>query len=137
MSSVTGETDDGDYATLRGPSGDLLLQQHPHHPGMGTFVDGDHHPLPPPPSEDLLMVQNNDHADDTSEEGKLLACVRDDSVTYASTRDLEPPIARTMSRETFMRSPEQLGSPLAPVTVTVHNNEAVVRSLIIEFWSIG
>ncbi|KAL9698261.1 hypothetical protein quinque_001702 [Culex quinquefasciatus] len=126
MSSVTGETDDGDYATLRGPSGDLLLQQHPHHPGMGTFVDGDHHPLPPPPSEDLLMVQNNDHADDTSEEGKLLACVRDDSVTYASTRDLEPPIARTMSRETFMRSPEQLGSPLAPVTVTVHNNEAVV-----------
>ncbi|KAH8248205.1 hypothetical protein KR038_004790 [Drosophila bunnanda] len=29
--------------------------------------------------------------DNISEEGKLLACVRDDSITYASTRDLEPP----------------------------------------------
>lgn len=111
LSSVTGETDDGDYATLRGPPGDLLH--------LSTFEDH------PPPPEELLVTTslNNDHADDTSEEGKLLACVRDDSVTYASTRDLEPPITRTMSRETFIRSPEQLSSPLAPVTVTVHNHE--------------
>ncbi|XP_055640852.1 protein tincar [Toxorhynchites rutilus septentrionalis] len=109
VSRVTGETDDGDYATLRGPPGDLVH--------MGEF--GDH----PPPPDELLVCGNADHADDTSEEGKLLACVRDDSVTYASTRDLEPPITRTLSREAFMRSPEQLGSPLAPVTVTVHNNE--------------
>ncbi|KXJ73836.1 hypothetical protein RP20_CCG014908 [Aedes albopictus] len=113
LSSVTGETDDGDYATLRGPSGDLLH--------LSEFADH------PPPPEDLLMPTNavNDHADDTSEEGKLLACVRDDSVTYASTRDLEPPITRTMSREAFIRSPEQLSSPLAPVSVTVHNHENV------------
>ncbi|XP_065077585.1 protein tincar [Ochlerotatus camptorhynchus] len=111
LSSITGETDDGDYATLRGPPGDLLH--------LSTFEDH------PPPPEALLVNTNvhNDHADDTSEEGKLLACVRDDSVTYASTRDLEPPITRTMSRETFIRSPEQLSSPLAPVTVTVHNHE--------------
>lgn len=114
LSSVTGETDDGDYATLRGPPGDLLH--------LSTFEDH------PPPPEELLVNTNlhNDHADDTSEEGKLLACVRDDSVTYASTRDLEPPITRTLSRETFIRSPEQLMSPLAPVTVTVHNHENMV-----------
>ncbi|XP_055607087.1 protein tincar [Uranotaenia lowii] len=119
LSSVTGETDDGDYATLRGgPTGDLLH--------IGEFDDH-----PPPPEEMLLNPGgHNEHADDTSEEGKLLACVRDDSVTYASTRDLEPPIARTVSRETFMRSPEQqLGSPLAPVTVTVHNNEHVAPGM--------
>ncbi|XP_055549066.1 protein tincar [Wyeomyia smithii] len=110
LSSVTGETDDGDYATLRRPAGDMMH--------MGEFEDH-----PPPPEELLVNTAHTDHADDTSEEGKLLACVRDDSVTYASTRDLEPPITRTMSREAFIRSPEQLASPLAPVTVTVHNNE--------------
>lgn len=122
VSRVTGETDDGDYATLRGPPGDLVH--------IGDFSDH-----PPPPSE-LLACGNVDHADDTSEEGKLLACVRDDSVTYASTRDLEPPITRTMSREAFMRSPEQLGSPLAPVTVTVHNNENLVRYTPLAFNSL-
>ncbi|XP_058055789.1 protein tincar [Anopheles bellator] len=131
VSSVTGETDDGDYATLRGPPGDLLGHLGPYeHPAPS----GSPPPPPPPPSDDcdLLDVASNsntlvgsinaDHADDTSEEGKLLACVRDDSVTYASTRDLEPPLNRTVSRETFVRSPEQLSSPLAPVTVTVHNH---------------
>ncbi|XP_017873902.1 PREDICTED: protein tincar isoform X1 [Drosophila arizonae] len=34
--------------------------------------------------------------DNISEEGKLLACVRDDSITYASTRDLEPPQPTTV-----------------------------------------
>ncbi|XP_035896349.1 protein tincar [Anopheles stephensi] len=132
MSSITGEADDGDYATLRGPTGDLLHLGPYEHPAPS----GSPPPPPPPPPQLLddcdlldeasnsntLVGSANDHADDTSEEGKLLACVRDDSVTYASTRDLEPPITRTMSRETFMRSPEQLSSPLAPVTVTVHNH---------------
>uniref|UniRef100_A0AAG5CZ11 Protein tincar n=1 Tax=Anopheles atroparvus TaxID=41427 RepID=A0AAG5CZ11_ANOAO len=132
LSSLTGEADDGDYATLRGPTGDLL------HLGPYEHPDPSGSPPPPPPpppqlddcdlldeasNSNTLVGSTNDHADDTSEEGKLLACVRDDSVTYASTRDLEPPISRTMSRETFMRSPEQsLSSPLAPVTVTVHNH---------------
>ncbi|XP_053680361.1 protein tincar [Anopheles nili] len=131
MSGLTGEADDGDYATLRGPAGDLLhLGPYEHLAPSGSPPP----PPPPPPQLDdcdlldeasnsnTLVGSCNDHADDTSEEGKLLACVRDDSVTYASTRDLEPPISRTMSRETFMRSPEQLSSPLAPVTVTVHNH---------------
>ncbi|XP_049277661.1 protein tincar [Anopheles funestus] len=131
MSSITGEVDDGDYATLRGPAGDLLHLGPYEHPAPS----GSPPPPPPPPPQlddcdlldeasnsNTLVGSVNDHADDTSEEGKLLACVRDDSVTYASTRDLEPPISRTMSRETFMRSPEQLSSPLAPVTVTVHNH---------------
>ncbi|KFB35884.1 AGAP001696-PA-like protein [Anopheles sinensis] len=132
LSSLTGEADDGDYATLRGPTGDLLHLGPYEHPGPS----GSSPPPPPPPPQlddcdlldeasnsNTLVGSTNDHADDTSEEGKLLACVRDDSVTYASTRDLEPPISRTMSRETFMRSPEQsLSSPLAPVTVTVHNH---------------
>ncbi|XP_058115880.1 protein tincar [Anopheles ziemanni] len=132
LSSLTGEADDGDYATLRGPTGDLLHLGPYEHPGPS----GSPPPPPPPPPQlddcdlldeasnsNTLVGSTNDHADDTSEEGKLLACVRDDSVTYASTRDLEPPISRTMSRETFMRSPEQsLSSPLAPVTVTVHNH---------------
>uniref|UniRef100_A0A182NRV6 Protein tincar n=1 Tax=Anopheles dirus TaxID=7168 RepID=A0A182NRV6_9DIPT len=131
MSSITREADDGDYATLRGPTGDLLHLGPYDHPAPS----GSPPPPPPPPPQlddcdlmdeasnsNTLVGSVNDHADDTSEEGKLLACVRDDSVTYASTRDLEPPISRTMSRETFMRSPEQLSSPLAPVTVTVHNH---------------
>lgn len=95
-SPPSGEADDGDYATLRGPGGDLL-----HLSDLGAHCD---------------------MADDTSEEGKLLESVRDDSVTYASTRDLEPP--HISSTEPFIG--EQLISPLAPVTVTVHTNEAHV-----------
>lgn len=98
LSSAPGEADDGDYATLRGPTGDLL-----HLSDLGAHCD---------------------MADDTSEEGKLLACVRDDSVTYASTRDLEPPL--TAKPESFICLPDGLISPLAPVTVTVHTNEAHV-----------
>lgn len=62
--------------------------------------------------------------DTTSEEGKLLESVRDDSVTYASTRDLEPPKqTHAISTETFIGSPEKILSPLAPVSVTVHASE--------------
>lgn len=98
LSSPPGEADDGDYATLRGPTGDLL-----------HLSD---------------LEAHCDLADDTSEEGKLLACVRDDSVTYASTRDLEPP--NPDPPDSFLGSPQQMLSPLAPVTVTVHTNEAHV-----------
>lgn len=103
MSSPAGEADDGDYATLRGPTGDLL-----HLSDLGAHCD---------------------MADDTSEEGKLLESVRDDSVTYASTRDLEPPHIPPM--EPFIG--EQMISPLAPVTVTVHSNEAHVSIVYIFF----
>lgn len=91
--------------------------------------------------------------DNISEEGKLLACVRDDSVTYASTRDLEPPLPPPppTAKPSIVRnsttvagrapqaipdimqlssSPEHLVSPLAPVTVTLHSNEAHVSSTI-------
>lgn len=108
VSTTAGEPDDGDYATLRGPNGDLLHLSH--------HI-----------TEEYLC---NDHADDTSEEGKLLECVRDDSVTYASTRDLEPPMSSaTMSpANSYITSPEHMMSPLAPVSVTVHSNEIHVSS---------
>lgn len=113
MSSPPGEADDGDYATLRGPTGDLL-----HLSDLGAHCD---------------------LADDTSEEGKLLACVRDDSVTYASTRDLEPPCAAPISLtaslsqdlppppDSFLIGDVEMLSPLAPVTVTVHTNDTHVN----------
>lgn len=107
LSSAPGEIDDGDYATLRGPNGDLLLFS-----GVGLPCDT---------------------ADDTSEEGKLLESVRDDSVTYASTRDLEPPMPSQPPLpppppEPFFEpfEQQQMMSPLAPVLVTVHTNEAHV-----------
>lgn len=102
MSSAPGEIDDGDYATLRGPTGDLL-----HYHGLNLQCDT---------------------ADDTSEEGKLLESVRDDSVTYASTRDLEPPMPS--QHEPLMEIPDQLLSPIAPVMVTVHTNDLHVRPIL-------
>jgi hypothetical protein len=108
------EIDDGDYATLRGP----LISQ--------LQLD----------DYGILPMSSHDHtADDTgSEEGKLLACVRDDSVTYASTRDLLPPTTRELSPE-YITSPNRmvispnrmLASPLGPVSVTVHATEVHVR----------
>lgn len=99
LSSAAGEIDDGDYATLRGPTGDLLQFS-----GFGLPCDT---------------------ADDTSEEGKLLESVRDDSVTYASTRDLEPPLPAPP--EPIAEPFDEMISPLAPVLVTVHSNEAHVQ----------
>ncbi|KAM7359299.1 transmembrane protein tincar isoform 2-T2 [Cochliomyia hominivorax] len=91
--------------------------------------------------------------DNLSEEGKLLERVRDDSVTYASTRDLEPPLpppptqtsdvdtyksscpsmlsrnsATNMEAKQHFSTPNQLVSPLAPVKVAVHANEAYIAS---------
>lgn len=111
VSTATGEPDDGDYATLRGPNGDLLHLSNLH---PDTYNN------------------NNDHADDTSEEGKLLACVRDDSVTYASTRDLEPPMSSaTLSPATsYITSPDhRLMSPVS--VVTVHSTEVHVSFLLL------
>ncbi|ALC46505.1 tinc [Drosophila busckii] len=163
--------------------------------------------LPPPPANHQQHHNKQGHAhahahahdyanlsgmggisdDNISEEGKLLACVRDDSITYASTRDLEPPqpapppppplpvkgaalppppavqhphapFARApqampeimqLSPEHHKPPPQQpsvhqqqqqplahplqphyqhLVSPLAPVTVAVHTNEAHIAS---------
>lgn len=71
----------------------------------------------------------------------MLACVCDDSVTYASTRDLEPPIpnpppqipppltapqAQPENMQLSSSPEHQMVSPIAPITVTVHTNEAHV-----------
>lgn len=70
-------------------------------------------------------MQNDNGYDDTSEEGKLLACVQDESVTYASARDLEPPrTASTTIYERYVVTSEQR-SPMAPVTVQVHSEHHV------------
>lgn len=67
-------------------------------------------------------MQNESGFDDMSEEGKLLACVQDESVTYASTRDLEPPQVTSSIYERFVVTSEQhIMSPMAPVTVQVHS----------------
>lgn len=123
LSGVAREThDDGDYAILSGgPITDLRL--------LSDF---------PPPCDSSHLTDDN-----TSEEGKLLESVRDDSVTYASTRDLEPPGLPPPPHPTLLQQQDsnnnsssnsnstsgygsQLVSPLAPVTVTVHTNEAHV-----------
>lgn len=112
MPAAPGGIDDGDYATLRGPTGDLI-----HFGG-------------------IIVSNNCDTADDTSEEGKLLECVRDDSVTYASTRDLEPPIPPPppppleTDCDLYVNSVDinTMASAMAPVTVTVHTNETHVSS---------
>jgi hypothetical protein len=71
-------------------------------------------------------INDNGCYDDTgSEEGKLLACVQDESVTYASTRILEPPPSSNNSTiyERFVVSSEShiSNSSMAPVTVQVHS----------------
>lgn len=121
VSTAPGEHDDGDYATLRGPNGDLLHMMAASGGGAGRI----HHQQQQPQLQHHPQ-DYHDHADDTSEEGKLLACVRDDSVTYASTRDLEPPItSATLSPATsYITSPEHLMSPVS--VVTVHSNEVRV-----------
>ncbi|XP_070063789.1 protein tincar isoform X2 [Drosophila virilis] len=78
--------------------------------GSSSIISGllhlsEYDELPPPPSVNHQQPPAHGHThdyanlsglggisdDNISEEGKLLACVRDDSITYASTRDLEPP----------------------------------------------
>lgn len=115
MSSAPGEIDDGDYATLRATA-ELM-----------NF------------SNNIGGLSVNDVADDTSEEGKLLECVRDDSVTYASTRDLEPPVPPTPPpppppppfdeeeiEDSYGDISEQMINAIQPVLVTVHTSEVHV-----------
>lgn len=112
--------EDGEYATLRG-----VVTTHEELMHFNRISK-------------RLSIANCDTADDTSEEGKLLDCVRDDSVTYASTRDIEPPMPpppppldsndddeddddceayAVSSTETLVN----------PVTVTVHTNDTHVN----------
>ncbi|CAH1115015.1 unnamed protein product [Psylliodes chrysocephalus] len=79
------DEDDGDYATLR--------------------------ELPLPPPNPTQRISNGD--DTASEEGKLLACVHDEHITYASTnQDFDPPVDAYEER-----------SPLLDdASVIVHNN---------------
>ncbi|XP_068152497.1 protein tincar isoform X1 [Drosophila tropicalis] len=81
--------------------------------GVSLLQLSEYDELPPPPPPQQQQQQQFAHArphdyanlsglggisdDNISEEGKLLACVRDDSITYASTRDLEPPQPTTKS----------------------------------------
>lgn len=110
------EIDEGEYATLRGTTDEDLM----------------HFNLI---SKRISMAANCDTADDTSEEGKLLDCVRDDSVTYASTRDLEPPmppppppLSDDEDCAAYGDSTETLVNPIAHVTV--HTNETHVSKFV-------
>lgn len=116
MSGTSREIDEGEYATLRAETNSSLMHF--------NFISN------------RLSLNHLDTADDTSEEGKLLDCVRDDSVTYASTRDLEPPmppppppppldddcsIYRESSTETLVN----------PISVTVHTSDLNVSAFAI------
>lgn len=121
LSGTTREADEGEYATLRGV--------------VVTHDDLMHFNR----ISKRLSMANCDTADDTSEEGKLLDCVRDDSVTYASTRDLEPPMPPPPPPlddcdedddddddcEAYADSSTE--TLVNPVTVTVHTNDTHVN----------
>ncbi|XP_014766127.2 protein tincar isoform X1 [Drosophila ananassae] len=119
FASVAGEIDDGEYATLRAATAGAVvgITMGSMKSGVSTTSVGvsllhlsEYDELPPPPQpanqqqrqpHQFAHGHPHDYAnlsglggisdDNISEEGKLLACVRDDSITYASTRDLEPP----------------------------------------------
>ncbi|KAH8295420.1 hypothetical protein KR018_010976 [Drosophila ironensis] len=120
FASVAGEIDDGEYATLRAATAGAVVgitmgSMKSGVSGVSTTSVGvsllhlsEYDELPPPPQQQqqrhpqqFAHGHPHDYAnlsglggisdDNISEEGKLLACVRDDSITYASTRDLEPP----------------------------------------------
>lgn len=81
-------------------------------------------------------MQHNDNGyDGASEDGKLLECLQSDTVTYASTRDLEPPHTTAASVYTHERyiltSEHAMLSPLAPVTVQVHSEHNVSTFLFL------
>lgn len=102
LCSAAGETDEGEYATLK-------------HTNQIQISEYDE-------VINLQRMQNDNGYDDTaSEEGKLLACVQDESVTYASTRDLEPPQTTSSIYERYIVTTDQHRSPMAPVTVQVHS----------------
>lgn len=84
------DEDDGDYATLR--------------------------ELPLPPKNRT----NNNENDTVSEEGKLLACVHDENITYASTnQDLNPPL--TYEDPSPLLTPEPLPNTSEPSNSAINN----------------
>lgn len=101
--SIAGEADEGEYATLKNNT-QLLISEY------DEVIN-------------LQRMQNDIGYDDTSEEGKLLACVQDESVTYASTRDLEPPQVVQSIYGFVVTSDLRMTSPMAPVTVQVHSEQ--------------
>lgn len=159
----------------------VFSQAHTPTRGVDVLHLSEYDELPPPPSNMISSMTITNHTttvtvnpennyvnclddsagkvfgdDNISEEGKLLACVRDDSVTYASTRDLEPPLpppppppktnintyrssSLILSRKNkqiavpmqLSSSPDHLISPLAPVRVAIHTNEAHVSTKLI------
>ncbi|KAI8121868.1 Protein tincar [Lucilia cuprina] len=161
FTSIEGEIDDGEYATLRsstativgknlgssGETGSSIVFSEAHTPtGVVKFVHlSEYDELPPPPPNMISSMTITDHTttvtinpannydncyedsedkifgdDNISEEGKLLECVRDDSVTYASTRDLEPPLPPP--------PPTAISFSNIPVRIAVHANEAHIAS---------
>lgn len=111
ISPNTGETDEGEYATLKNTVGGST-QNKIHFSEYDEVIN-------------IKTAQNNgnDCYDNTSEEGKLLACVHSETVTYASTRIIEPPKINPCSTkiyDSYMGS--KLGnSVLAPVAVQVEH----------------
>lgn len=108
----SGEADEGEYATLKTTTTtQLQISEYDEVINLQRIHRQQHH--------------NDNGYDDTSEEGKLLECVQDESVTYASTRDLEPPQATSAtvySHERYVVTSEHhMMSPMAPVTVQVHS----------------
>ncbi|KAK9890752.1 hypothetical protein WA026_012100 [Henosepilachna vigintioctopunctata] len=92
------DEDDGDYATLR----EL--------------------PLPP------VNRMNNNENDTVSEEGKLLACVHDENITYASNnQDLNPPL--DYEDPSPLLTPDPLtDTPDSSIPLLMHNNSNTIQS---------
>lgn len=104
--AIAGETDEGEYATLKNNTTQLHISEY------DEVIN-------------LQRMQNDNGYDDMSEEGKLLACVQDESVTYASTRDLEPPSHGSAIYGHPQYVVTSMISPMAPVTVQVHSEHHV------------
>lgn len=109
----SGEADEGEYATLKTTT-QLQVSEYDEVINLQRMQQHHHH----------HQHQHHDN-DGASEDGKLLECVQNESVTYASTRDLEPPqtTASVYAHERYIISSEHhLMSPMmAPVTVQVHS----------------
>jgi hypothetical protein len=105
-----GNTDEGEYATLKTTT-QLQISEYDEVINLQRMQHHHQH--------------HDNYNDGASEDGKLLECVQNESVTYASTRDLEPPQTASTSVFTHERyivsSEHHMMSPMAPVTVQVHS----------------
>lgn len=111
------EADEGEYATLKTTT-QLQISEYDEVINLQQRMHHHHH----------------DNVDGASEDGKLLECVQNESVTYASTRDLEPPqtaATSVYSHERYIVTSEHhMMSPMAPVTVQVHTENLVSLFLL-------